>query len=46
MPYAEPMDAVVLDLTEASSWWFYCKKCGEEWIKDGATVVRVSGAAS
>jgi hypothetical protein len=43
MPYAEPMEGAGLDLTKATSWWFYCDECGRDWIKDGAHVVRVSG---
>jgi hypothetical protein len=41
MPYAEPMDAPRLDLAKASSWFWYCKACGLEWLRDGAPVVAV-----
>jgi hypothetical protein len=45
MPYAEAMTAAGLDLTKHSSWFFYCKSCGADWLKDGAAVVGVRKSA-
>lgn len=40
LPFAEPMESASPErLRKASGWYWYCKPCGEEWIKDGATVV-------
>lgn len=40
MPMAEPMNTR-LDLRKHTSWWFYCRECGEEWRRDGCAVLNV-----